>query len=94
MNPIQRRPGWLQCRQTDRLQRGRSGQLAGGLLVPLQTRCEPAEYPLPAVVAQDAIMADADQTAGKNVPAEAAQELAGAQREGLDLAALTVMRAR
>jgi pyruvate kinase len=56
----------------------------------LEDRSGTRDIAMAAVVGQDAVMADADQASGQDVPTEAADELDGAQGQGFDFGAVAV----
>ena len=62
-----------------RLRRDRFSQPRGRPLAPCQEGAGTGNIPLAAIIAQDTIMADANQTGGQNVQAKAPDELASAQ---------------
>src|SRR5579871_5233942 len=66
-------------------------QRTGRTPAPLQQSSGAWNVALAAVVAQDAIVPDADQTGRQNVMNEAAQELVRAKGEGFDFASVTVI---
>ena len=78
-------------RADHRLRRGRFGSLGGSVLAALQQGAGAGNVPLPTVVAQEAVMADANQPGRQNVPAKTPQELSGVQGERFDGAALAVI---
>jgi hypothetical protein len=75
-----------------RFERFEFGQPRGCFLTALLQQSASAwDILLPEVVAQDAVVPDADQTGRQNVMSEAAKELVRAQGEGFDLATVTVI---
>ena len=86
MAAVRTTPGSLGWRQSGRLKRG---WLAN--TTPLQEVAGTRDVAMTAVVAEDAVMADADQADRQNVAGESADELDRAQGQSLDLGSMTIV---
>ena len=73
--------------------RGVDGRLGLWAAAPpaLQNRSGARDVSMTAVVGEDAVMADANQPRGENVPAKALDEVAGAEHQGFDFRAVAVI---